>query len=113
MQTQEIRVLVVDDSAVVRSIIAESIAAAPGMKVFGTAGDGRQALEILDSVRPDVVTLDIQMPNMDGLATLDAILARRPIPEPPCSVPCGKRRCPAPTRAGGSSSSRSARPPFR
>jgi two-component system chemotaxis response regulator CheB len=50
------------------------------MKVVGTAGDGRQALEILDSVRPDVVTLDIQMPNMDGLATLDAILARRPVP---------------------------------
>jgi two-component system chemotaxis response regulator CheB len=80
MQTQEIRVLVVDDSAVVRSIIADSIAATPGMKVVGTAGDGRQALEILDAVRPDVITLDIQMPNMDGLATLDAILARRPVP---------------------------------
>jgi two-component system chemotaxis response regulator CheB len=76
----DIRVLVVDDSAVVRSIIAESIAATPGMKVVGKAGDGRQALEILDSVRPDVITLDIQMPNMDGLATLEAILARRPVP---------------------------------
>jgi len=50
------------------------------MEVVGKAGDGRQALEILDSVRPDVITLDIQMPNMDGLATLDAILARRPTP---------------------------------
>jgi two-component system chemotaxis response regulator CheB len=50
------------------------------MKVVGTAGDGRQALEVLDSLRPDVITLDIQMPNMDGLATLEAILARRPIP---------------------------------
>ena len=80
MLSEEIRVLVVDDSAVVRSIIAESIAAAPGMKVVGKAGDGRQALEVLDSVRPDVITLDIQMPNMDGLATLEAILARRPIP---------------------------------
>ena len=47
--SEEIRVLVVDDSAVVRSIIADSIAATPGMKVVGTAGDGRQALEILDS----------------------------------------------------------------
>ena len=80
MASEEIRVLVVDDSAVVRSIIAESIAAAPGMKVVGTAGDGRQALEILDALRPDVITLDIQMPNMDGLATLDAILARGPVP---------------------------------
>jgi len=77
---EEIRVLVVDDSAVVRAIIADSIAAAPDMKVVGAAGDGRQALEILDAVRPDVITLDIQMPTLDGLATLDAILKRRPIP---------------------------------
>ena len=80
MASEEIRVLVVDDSAVIRSLIADSIAATPGMKVVGAAGDGRQALEMLDSVRPDVITLDIQMPNMDGLATLDAILARRSIP---------------------------------
>ena len=77
MASEEIRVLVVDDSAVIRSLIADSIAATPGMKVVGTAEDGRQALEMLDSARPDVITLDIQMPNMDGLATLDAILARR------------------------------------
>ena len=80
MTSQEIRVLVVDDSAVIRALIADSIAATPGMKVVAAAGDGRQALEILDSVRPDVITLDIQMPNMDGLATLDAILARRSVP---------------------------------
>jgi two-component system, chemotaxis family, protein-glutamate methylesterase/glutaminase len=80
MVLEEVRVLVVDDSAVIRSIIAESIAATPGMKVVGTAGDGRQALEVLDALRPDVITLDIQMPNLDGLATLDAVLARRPIP---------------------------------
>ena len=80
MMSEEIRVLVVDDSAVVRSIIADSIAATPGMKVVGTAGDGRRRMEILDALRPDVITLDIQMPNMDGLATLDAILARRPVP---------------------------------
>ena len=80
MATEAIRVLVVDDSAVIRALIADSIADTPGMQVVGTAGDGRQALEILDSVRPDVITLDIQMPHMDGLATLDAILARRLIP---------------------------------
>lgn len=77
---EEIRVLVVDDSAVIRSIIADSISDTPGMKVVGRAGDGTQALQLLDSANPDVVTLDIQMPRMDGLATLDAILARRPIP---------------------------------
>ncbi len=76
----EIGVLVVDDSAVVRSLIADSIAATPGMKVIGTAGDGQLALAVLDDLRPDVITLDIRMPNMDGLATLDAILSRRPVP---------------------------------
>ncbi|MHB8974725.1 MAG: chemotaxis-specific protein-glutamate methyltransferase CheB [Pirellulaceae bacterium] len=80
MLEREIRVLVVDDSVVVRSIIADSIGATPGMKVVGTASDGQQALEILRTVRPDVVTLDIQMPKMDGLATLDAILTQYPIP---------------------------------
>jgi two-component system, chemotaxis family, protein-glutamate methylesterase/glutaminase len=80
MASEEIRVLVVDDSAVIRTLIADSIAATPGMKVAGTAGDGRRALEILESAHPDVITLDIQMPQMDGLATLDAILSRRSIP---------------------------------
>ena len=80
MALDEIRVLVVDDSAVIRSLIIDSIEATPGMKVVGAAPDGRQALEMLDAARPDVVTLDIQMPNMDGLATLDAILARRSLP---------------------------------
>ena len=80
MAAEEISVLVVDDSAVIRSLIADSIAATPGMKVVGTAEDGLKALEILDTVRPDVITLDVQMPRMDGLATLDAILARRSIP---------------------------------
>jgi two-component system chemotaxis response regulator CheB len=80
MPAYEIRVLVVDDSAVVRSIIADSIAAAPGMKVVGMASDGQKALELIELVRPDVITLDIQMPNMDGMATLDVILTRSPIP---------------------------------
>ena len=80
MAAGEIRVLVVDDSAVIRALIADSIAAAHGMEVAGVAADGRQALEMLDSVQPDVITLDIQMPNMDGLATLDALLARRSVP---------------------------------
>ena len=80
MAVEDIRVLVVDDSAVIRSLIADSIAATPGMQVAGTAEDGQKALEILDAVRPDVITLDVQMPRMDGLATLDAILTRRSIP---------------------------------
>jgi two-component system chemotaxis response regulator CheB len=75
-----IRVLIVDDSAVVRQIIADNVAAAPDMVVAGTAADGQQALDLLDTLQPDVITLDVQMPRMDGLATLEAIFARRPTP---------------------------------
>jgi two-component system chemotaxis response regulator CheB len=80
MALEDIKVLVVDDSAVIRALISDSIDAAPGMKVVGTAENGQIALEMLDTVRPDVITLDVQMPQMDGLATLDAIFARRPVP---------------------------------
>lgn len=80
MPRPPIRVLVVDDSMLIRQMICDTIAESPDMEVAGTAVDGRQALEKLASLDPDVVTLDIQMPNMDGLATLDAILAQRPLP---------------------------------
>jgi two-component system chemotaxis response regulator CheB len=77
---RKIRVLVVDDSRVIRAIIADSIAGSPVMEVAGTAADGRQALEAAASLHPDVVTLDVQMPNMDGLATLDALVQRHAVP---------------------------------
>ena len=80
MAAAKIRVLVVDDSAVLRKLLCDHVASDAGMEVVGTAGNGRQALEMIDSLHPDVVTLDIQMPVMDGLETLDALLARRPVP---------------------------------
>jgi two-component system chemotaxis response regulator CheB len=80
MAAQKIRVLVVDDSAVIRQIICDHVAQSPDMEVAGTAADGQQALDRFEQARPDVITLDIQMPKMDGLATLDALLARRPVP---------------------------------
>ena len=80
MGVKNIRVLVVDDSPVVRQVLREVIESDPDMQVVGTAGDGREALEKIEACGPDVVTLDVQMPTMDGLATLDAIFARRPIP---------------------------------
>jgi two-component system chemotaxis response regulator CheB len=79
MAARTIRVLVVDDSMVIRQIICDLIAEAPGVEVVGTACDGCQALEKLAALQPDVVTLDIQMPNMDGLATLDAVLSQQPV----------------------------------
>ena len=80
MSQDNIRVLVVDDSAVIRAIICDQIGAAPGLSVAGKARDGRDALEKIASLRPDVVTLDLQMPGMDGLEVLDAMLASDPIP---------------------------------
>ncbi len=74
------RVMVVDDSALIRQIIIDYISATDDLEVTGIATDGQHALAIFDEARPDVVTLDIQMPKMDGLETLDALLARRPLP---------------------------------
>lgn len=78
--TRTVRVLVVDDSAVIRQMLCDLIGQTPGFEVVGAASDGARALEMLDPLQPDVVTLDIQMPNLDGLATLDAILSKRPVP---------------------------------
>jgi two-component system, chemotaxis family, protein-glutamate methylesterase/glutaminase len=80
MESENIRVFVVDDSAVMRAAICDHVAAAPGMTVSGTARNGRDAIAAIASLHPDVVTLDIQMPEMDGLAVLDAILAEKPVP---------------------------------
>ena len=80
MSQEDIRVLVVDDSAVIRAIICDRIGAAPGLSVAGKARDGRDALEKIAALRPDVVTLDLRMPGMDGLAVLDAMLPTDPIP---------------------------------
>jgi two-component system chemotaxis response regulator CheB len=71
---------VVDDSAVIRQQICDFIEAADDMEVAATAKDGHHAIEAFATTQPDVVTLDVQMPDMDGLAALDAILAKRPVP---------------------------------
>lgn len=80
MASRPIRVLVVDDSAVMREMISDYVAAADGMEVVGKASDGKRALDMLASREADVVTLDVQMPHLDGLATLDAILQSKPVP---------------------------------
>jgi two-component system chemotaxis response regulator CheB len=77
---EKIRVLVVDDSAVIRQQICDFVEATDDMEVAATAKDGHHAIEAFATTQPDVVTLDVQMPDMDGLAALDAILAKRPVP---------------------------------
>ena len=68
-----IRVLVVDDSAVMRRIIALSLGKHPGIEVAGFASNGLEAIEAVGQLKPDLVTLDIEMPEMDGLAALREI----------------------------------------
>jgi two-component system chemotaxis response regulator CheB len=72
----DIRVLVTDDSAVIRRLVADVINAERGLQVVGTAENGRRALELVAELRPDVVTLDIEMPVMDGLEAAAALHCR-------------------------------------
>jgi two-component system chemotaxis response regulator CheB len=67
-----IRVLVVDDSAFARKVVREVLASDPGVEVVGIARDGLDALEKIEQLRPDVVTLDLSMPHLDGLGVLEA-----------------------------------------
>jgi len=70
------RILIADDSAVMRSLLRSVILAAPGLAVAGTAADGRSALSSIETLRPDLVLLDVEMPVMDGLVTLRQLRAR-------------------------------------
>ena len=73
----EIRVMVVDDAAIVRSLLSRWVEEAPGLKLVAALRNGREALERLDHARPDVVVLDVEMPELDGISTLPRLLERR------------------------------------
>jgi two-component system chemotaxis response regulator CheB len=75
-----IRVLVVDDSAFVRQALARMLASEPDIQVVGLAVDGQDGVEKVAALRPDVVTLDVQMPRMGGLEALKRIMAESPVP---------------------------------
>ena len=75
-----IRVLIVDDSAVVRKILSEQISRAPDIEVCGTAVDPYVARNKILQLKPDVLTLDVEMPRMDGLSFLSRIMKHRPMP---------------------------------
>lgn len=75
-----IKVLVVDDSALVRSLLAEIIRDTPDMELVGAAPDAYVARDMVNQFTPDVITLDIEMPRMDGLAFLEKLMAARPTP---------------------------------
>jgi len=73
-----IRILVVDDSVVIRKLLSETLSEDPALEVVGTASDGRFALAKLSQLKPDLITLDIEMPVMNGLETLAAIRKLHP-----------------------------------
>ncbi|MFN3715134.1 MAG: chemotaxis response regulator protein-glutamate methylesterase [Thiobacillus sp.] len=75
-----IKVLVVDDSALIRSVMREIIGAQPDMEVVGAAPDPLVARELIKQTRPDVLTLDVEMPKMDGLDFLERLMRLRPMP---------------------------------
>lgn len=75
-----VRVLIVDDSAFMRTALSRMIASASGFEVVGTACDGLEAMAKITSLNPDVVTLDVQMPGLDGLQTLRRIMSECPRP---------------------------------
>ncbi len=84
--TPPIRVLVVDDSAFVRKVVKEMLSRSPAIEVVGTARDGEEALELTARLQPDVVTLDLTMPGMDGVEFLRRQMAVRPLPVVVCSI---------------------------
>lgn len=74
------RVLVVDDSTVMRQLIGAALSADPELEVVGEAGDPLQAREAIKLLNPDVITLDVEMPNMNGIDFLERIMRLRPMP---------------------------------
>ena len=80
METKPVRVLVVDDSATMRSLISSVLRVDSDIEVVGTAGDAAQARNAIKQLNPDVITLDVEMPNMNGLEFLEKIMRLRPMP---------------------------------
>jgi two-component system chemotaxis response regulator CheB len=76
----KIRVLIVDDSAIVRKVLTETLAGEPDLEVVGTAPDPFVARDKILALRPDVLTLDVEMPRMDGLTFLKQLMRYRPMP---------------------------------
>lgn len=75
-----LRVLVVDDSAYVRKVIREILSRSPFVEVVGTARDGREALDLVEELDPDVITCDLIMPELDGVGFVREQMQRRPVP---------------------------------
>jgi two-component system invasion response regulator UvrY len=78
VRSRAVRVLTVDDQAVFRAAAREVIEATPGFDALGDAASGAEALAIAETVQPDLVLMDVRMPEMDGVETTRRLLAARP-----------------------------------
>lgn len=78
LSKSKIKVMLVDDSAVVRGLISRMLSADPGIEVVSSVHDGSVAVKALDSIRPDIMLLDIEMPIMDGLTAIPLLLEKQP-----------------------------------
>jgi len=83
--TSPVRTLVVDDSVTMRTMLCAALDADPGIKVVGSAPEPHAARQLMRELDPDVVTLDVEMPGMDGLSFLEKIMRLRPTPVVMCS----------------------------
>lgn len=75
-----IKVLIVDDSAFMRKALTSMLQEDPEIKVVGTARDGLEALQMIQELKPDIVTMDVEMPRMDGITALKEIMSKNPVP---------------------------------
>ncbi len=75
-----VKVLVVDDSLFMRTVLTDILSSDSGIKVVGTARNGKVALELIPKLKPDLITLDIEMPVLDGITTLKTIMKTNPLP---------------------------------
>ena len=80
MASRPIRVLIVDDSIFMRTVLKGAVSSAPHMEVIGAAQNGTEALKRIEELKPDVVTLDIEMPGLDGLQVLEWVMKTKPLP---------------------------------
>jgi two-component system chemotaxis response regulator CheB len=78
--TDGVRVLIVDDSPVAREVLRSALETDAGIRVVGMAATGREAIALTERLRPDIVTMDLVMPGMDGMEATQRIMARRPTP---------------------------------